>query len=72
MAADLDRAGRGSGGPAVRAGVLQVRDGVLQVRDSSGVLGFICRPGEIFLQDCIVLSFFVIFFMFFDDLGIDC
>ena len=51
MEADLDRAGRGSGGPAGRAGVIQAGRECLQGRDSSGVLGFICRAGEISLQD---------------------
>lgn len=51
MAADLDRAGRGSGGPGGRAGVIQAGREFLQGRDSSGVLEFICRAGEIFLQE---------------------
>ena len=36
VAADLDRAGRGSGGPAGRAGIIQAGREFLQGRDSSG------------------------------------
>ena len=74
MAADLDRAGRGSGGPAGRAGVIQAGRRFLQDwRHSSGVLGFICRAGWILLQGPErILSFFVILLSVFDMFGIDC
>ena len=59
MAADLDRAGRGSGGPAGRAGVIQAGREFLQVR------------GNIPAGLERILSFFVILLSFFDDLEID-
>ena len=63
MAGDLDRAGRGSGGAAGRAGVIQAG------RSSAGPV----VSGREFLQDWRgFLSFFVILFMFFDMFVIDC
>lgn len=60
MAADLDRADRGSGGPAGRAALLRGPGVHLQGREEvpAGLEG--------------ILSFFVILLSVFDMFGIDC